>query len=190
MAHLPISQPVSLGDDVVTLRPWRFDDAAALVERINDPAVAEFLDAVPQPYTLSDAHDYLQRSDENWLSGDTTNFAILVEGTEGAVGSLGIHWHERANGVAEIGYWTAAEVRGRGVATAATRLAARWAFEAAPDLERLQLRADERNAASNRVADKAGFRREGVLRSSRYNARLNRRIDFVMWSLLRAEISA
>jgi ribosomal-protein-alanine N-acetyltransferase len=52
----------------------------------------------------------------------------------------------------------------------------------------LQLRADVRNAASNRVAEKAGFTREGVLRSSRRNVRLGRRVDFVMWSLLRAEL--
>jgi RimJ/RimL family protein N-acetyltransferase len=82
----------------------------------------------------------------------------------------------------------AAAARGAGAATAATRLGARWAFDAAPDLERLQLRADEQNIASNRVAEKAGFTREGVLRSSRYNARLGRRVNFVMWSLLRDEL--
>jgi RimJ/RimL family protein N-acetyltransferase len=44
------------------------------------------------------------------------------------------------------------------------------------------------NAASNRVAEKAGFTREGVLRSQRFNARLGRRVDFAIWSLLRAEV--
>jgi RimJ/RimL family protein N-acetyltransferase len=55
-------------------------------------------------------------------------------------------------------------------------------------MERLQLRADEDNAPSNRVALKAGFQREGVLRSSRYNPRLDRRVNFVLYSLLRREI--
>jgi [ribosomal protein S5]-alanine N-acetyltransferase len=82
----------------------------------------------------------------------------------------------------------AEEARGRGVATAATRLAAEWAFEADPALARLQLRADVENVASNRVAEKAGFTREGVLRAQRFNARLGRRTDFVMWSLLRGEL--
>jgi RimJ/RimL family protein N-acetyltransferase len=53
---------------------------------------------------------------------------------------------------------------------------------------RVQLRADEENAASKKVAENAGFTREGVLRSSRYNARLNRRVDFVMYSLLPGEL--
>ena len=57
-----------------------------------------------------------------------------------------------------------------------------------PELARLQLRAAVENVASNRVAEKAGFTREGVLRAQRYNARLDRRVDFVMWSLLREEL--
>jgi RimJ/RimL family protein N-acetyltransferase len=188
MAHLTISEPDSLSDDAVTLRPWHKDFAPALAERINDRAVAEFMDAVPQPYSLADAHEFIERCRRGWLTGDSTNFAIFVEGIEGATGGLGVHWNEREHGVAEVGYWVAADARGRGVATAATRLAARWACEAAQDLERLQLRADEQNVASNRVAEKAGFTREGVIRSSRYNARLERRVDFVMWSLLRGEL--
>ncbi len=55
-------------------------------------------------------------------------------------------------------------------------------------MERLQLRADEENEPSNRVAQKAGFQREGVLRSSHYNPRLDRRVDFVLYSLLRREM--
>jgi RimJ/RimL family protein N-acetyltransferase len=55
-------------------------------------------------------------------------------------------------------------------------------------LQRLQLRAAVENHASNRVAEKAGFTREGVLRSQRFNARIGRRVDFVMWSLLREEL--
>jgi RimJ/RimL family protein N-acetyltransferase len=55
-------------------------------------------------------------------------------------------------------------------------------------LERLELRAAVDNPASNRVAEKAGFTREGVLRAQRFNTRLGRRVDFVMWSLLREEL--
>ena len=188
MTNLILPQPGSLSDGAATLRPWHEDFAQALVERINDQSVAEFMDTVPQPYSLADAHEFIERCHQGWLTGDSTNFAIFVDGIEGATGGLGLHWNEREHGVAEVGYWVAADARGRGAATAATRLAARWAFEAAPDLERLQLRADEQNVASNRVADKAGFTREGVLRSSRYNVRLRRRVDFVIWSLLRDEL--
>jgi len=45
-----------------------------------------------------------------------------------------------------------------------------------------------RNEASLRVAEKAGFTREGVLRSSRFNARRGERVDFAMFSLLPGEL--
>jgi ribosomal-protein-alanine N-acetyltransferase len=52
----------------------------------------------------------------------------------------------------------------------------------------LQLRADVQNVASNRVAEKAGFTREGVLRAQRFNVRMGKRVDLAMWSLLREEL--
>jgi RimJ/RimL family protein N-acetyltransferase len=177
-----------LSEGAVALRPWRLDDAPALVRRINDASIAAFLDLIPQPYEHSDAVAYLTGCEEGWRTGATSNFAVFVDGMDGPAGSVGIRWSEIDDGVAEIGYWVAAEVRGRGVATTATRLATRWAFAAEPRLERLQLRADVENEPSNRVAAKAGFTREGVLRSARHNARLDRRVDFAIWSLLRDEV--
>jgi len=69
----------------------------------------------------------------------------------------------------------------------AVRLASRWLI-ADFGMERVQLRADEQNIASRKVAENAGFTQEGILRSSRFNRRLNRRVDFVVYSLLRDEL--
>jgi RimJ/RimL family protein N-acetyltransferase len=183
--------PPSLTDGLVTIRPWRGDDAEALVSRINDPDVAVFLDMIPQPYTPADAREWFTVAEEGWRAGTSANFAIQVDGIEGAAGGIGVRFlSDLDEGCAEVGYWVGAEARGRGVATTATRTVARWAFEAVPALARLQLRADVQNVASNRVAEKAGFKREGVLRAQRLNARLGRRVDFVMWSLLREELRA
>jgi RimJ/RimL family protein N-acetyltransferase len=182
------SPPASLTEGLVALRPWRDDDADALVRRINDSEVARFLDQVPQPYGIEHARAYFALSAEGWRTGSSSNLAILVDQIEGPVGGIGVRWDELEGGVAEVGYWVGAEARGRGVATAAVRLVAGWAFETASRLQRLQLRAAVENHASNRVAEKAGFTREGVLRSQRFNARIGRRVDFVMWSLLREEL--
>ena len=178
-------------DGRVTIRPWRLDDADALVRRINDPLVAAFLDQIPQPYTPEDARAWVELADERWRDGSMAAFAVELDGLAGPVGGVGVHFFKGLDaGSGEVGYWVAEEARGQGVATAATRLAAKWAFEADADLERIQLRADVENVASNRVAEKAGFTREGVLRALRFNARLGRRVDFAMWSLLRAETAA
>ena len=176
-------------DGRVTIRPWRARDEDALVRRIDDPFVAAYLDQIPQPYTREDARAWVALADERWRAGTMAAFAVELEGADGAVGGVGVHFFEGLDaGAAEIGYWVAAEARGRGVATSATRLAAVWAFESHPELVRLQLRADVENAASNRVAEKAGFTREGVLRAARWNARLGRRSDFALWSLLRDDV--
>jgi RimJ/RimL family protein N-acetyltransferase len=184
MAVRPPEPPLS--DDLVTLRPWGEEgDVEAIVAACNDPAIAEFLEMIPSPYREEDAREYIARTQEGWEAGTTSNFAVVVD--DAAVGSIGVRWLEPDQGVAEVGYWVAPETRGRGVCTRAVRLVSRWALEVR-GMERLQLRADEKNVASNRVAEKAGFRREGVLRSSRYNPRLGRRVDFVMYSLLPGEL--
>ena len=175
---MPQLTPTTLAADHVTLRPWSPADVEALVGRINDPDVARFLELVPQPYTARDAHDWFAIAAEGWRDGTSASFGVHVSGVDGAAGGVGIRFLADLDaGCGEIGFWVGAEARGRGVATAATRAAARWAFEAVPELARLQLRAEVDNVASNRVAAKAGFTREGVLRSLRHNARLGRRVD-------------
>jgi RimJ/RimL family protein N-acetyltransferase len=184
MAIRPPHPPLS--DGVVTLRPWGEDgDVEAITAACNDRAIAEFLDQLPSPYTEDDARAYLEICREGWADGTQTNFAITDGG--GPLGSVGVRWVERDQGVAEVGYWMAAEARGRGLCTRAVRLVSRWVLTEC-DGERLQLRADEQNPASRKVAENAGFTQEGILRSSRYNPRLGRRVDFVMYSLLPAEL--
>jgi RimJ/RimL family protein N-acetyltransferase len=177
-----------LSDGVVTLRTWgKEGDVQAITAACNDPAIAEFLDLIPSPYTEDDARVYLELCREGWADGTLTNFAITDAASGEAVGSIGVRWLEPDQGVAEVGYWVAPGARGRGACTRAVRLVSRWVIEE-HRIERLQLRADERNPASRRVAEKAGFTQEGVLRSSRFNPRLGRRVDFVMYSLLADEL--
>jgi RimJ/RimL family protein N-acetyltransferase len=183
MTIRPPSPPLS--DGVVTLRPWGEEgDVEAITAACNDRAIADFLDLIPSPYTEDDAREYLEVCREGWADGTQTNFAITEGG--GPLGSVGVRWVERDQGVAEVGYWVSAEARGRGLCTRAVRLVSRWVLTECGG-ERLQLRADEQNVASRKVAENAGFTEEGILRSSRYNARLGRRVDFVMYSLLAGE---
>ena len=64
---------------------------------------------------------------------------------------------------AEIGYWVKREARRRGVAVAAAHLLVRWAFEEV-GVERLEILTYPGNAASQALAEKLGFLREGLLR--------------------------
>ena len=185
MKPLPPDPPLS--DGTVLLRPWTERDVPEIAAACRDEEIARWLDQVPQPYTEADAREYVAMTRRGWKDGAMSAFAIVDAETREVLGSVGVHWIDPGQRAGEIGYWVRREARGRGVATRALRLASTWALETC-GLERLQLRADALNAASQRVAENAGFQREGILRSSRYNARQGRRVDFVVYSLLPDEL--
>jgi RimJ/RimL family protein N-acetyltransferase len=122
--------------------------------------------------------DLVRPSEAGWRDGTMAHFAILGAGDRllGTI-SLRLYRHESA----EVGYDLLPDGRGRGIATRAVRLVARWAFDEL-GVERLELRTHPGNRASQRVAERAGFTREGVERSSR---RLySERHDCFVYSLL------
>jgi RimJ/RimL family protein N-acetyltransferase len=173
-----------LTDGVVALRFFVEDDVPAIAAACAETEIARWLDQIPQPYTKDDARAYVDLCREAWREGTMSTFGITDAADGELLGSIGVrHLAGLEAGTSEVGYWVKREARGRGVAARALRLVSAWALEQ-PGIERLQLRADVENRPSQRVAENAGFRREGVLRSARYNARIGRRVDFVLYSLL------
>jgi RimJ/RimL family protein N-acetyltransferase len=83
---------------------------------------------------------------------------------------------------AELGYAIAAKYWGQGVTTRALKMAISDGLRSFPDLVRLQARVDVENKASQRVLEKLGFLKEGVLRKYMYNK--GKVIDLVVYSLL------
>jgi RimJ/RimL family protein N-acetyltransferase len=172
-----------LTDGVVTLRAWVESDAPAIVECVDgDPDITVWLDQVPQPYTLEDARSYIAGT----AGVEQETFAVTDAESGRVLGAIGLG--HAIDGVGEIGYWIRADARGQGTTTRALVLLSRAALER-EGVERVQLRADVENLSSCRVAEKAGFTREGVLRSAHWNARLGRRQDWAMYSLLRADLT-
>ena len=120
---------------------------------------------MPEHYGEVDAQAYLLERDASLRAGATAPFAIVASDDLarlfGSVSILRLAW-EHLRG--EIGYWLAAEARGAGHATRAVSLACRWAFDAL-GLERIDLLAAAGNGSSQRVAERAGFTREALLRA-------------------------
>jgi ribosomal-protein-alanine N-acetyltransferase len=170
-----------LSDRIVTLRSWEPADAPAIVECIaGDEEMAGWLDRLPQPYTLADAEFYIGMAGEE-------KYAVIEAESGRVVGSIGLRWKEEEEaGAAEVGYWLRRDSQRRGYMTRALVLVSRHALDSGA--ERVYLRADPENVASCRVAEKAGFTREGVLRSAHWNARLRRRQDWALYSVLPGEL--
>ncbi len=140
---------------------------------------------VPSPYGEEEARRWIEISETRRRAGTDVSL-LVVDPEDRLLGSVGLHDISEMSRRAEIGYWTAAEARGRGVATRAVRRLSRHAFESLP-LERIDIAVEPENRASHRVAERAGFRRDGLLRA--WTELKGRQIDVVMYSLLREEAS-
>ena len=154
-------QPLVLTDGVVRLRAWGPEDAPAVWAACQDALNVRFL-SLPQPYTEAVARAYVARRVLDWASENERSFAITDATTGEALGCIARHL--RAPHRAEFGYFLAPSARSRGIATRALRLVVDWSFET-PGLIRLELYTHPENDASGRVAERAGFTREGVRRA-------------------------
>jgi RimJ/RimL family protein N-acetyltransferase len=172
---------MELRADGIVLRPWRIEDAPAVTAACQDPEIARWIPLIPTPYTEQDARDFLEHIA---ASEDSYGFAVVDAESGELAGSIAIRLQRFSTG--HIGYWVAREARGRGVATAALNALCRWAVDEL-DLQRLELVTDPENLASQRVAEKAGFQREGVMRSG-LEYQDGRRRDSVLFSLLPEEL--
>ena len=165
---------------MLTLRTFEISDAPAIATACRDPEIIRWT-FMPAGMTVSQARDWIERAHDGFVRARALRLAI-VDATDGSfVGQVGIgrlDWHER---VGEVFYWVAPEARRRGAAARAARSITQWAFEVL-NLARVELTVDPANLASQRVAERAGFTREGVLRS--YQQFKDGRMDAVMYSRL------
>jgi RimJ/RimL family protein N-acetyltransferase len=169
-----------LGGETFSLRRFRARDLDAAVAAREEPdaarwvnpirfptgdAMARFLEAQRRRGSL--LHFAIVDPDDDAYLGETILFVRLPQAAELDIG--------------EIAYVVAPAARGRGIAPATVRLLSAWAFSAL-GLARLQVSIAPENAASVRVAEKAGFRREGLLRS--FKVIRGERVDSLMYSRL------
>ncbi|HEY1104900.1 MAG TPA: GNAT family protein, partial [Agromyces sp.] len=104
---------------------------------------------------------YIRRQWSRATDGVGYSFAI-AEADGRAVGQIGL-W-PGAHGRASVGYWVAKSARGRGCARLGMQTIAAWALDELR-IPRLELHVEPWNAASWQSAERAGFTREGLLRS-------------------------
>lgn len=160
----------------LVLRPWRREDAGSLLEAYRDPGLRRWLRTLVD--SDEDALRWLDEQRRGWESGRRLSFAVFERaagddgpGESGDREPPGLVAHVvlkdllRGGPSAEVGYWTVAAARGRGVASRALNALTDWVFAefAADGLERLELLHQVDNHASCRVAQKSGYELEGVV---------------------------
>ena len=164
----------------LVLRPFRPDDVDAVFAACQDPEIPRWISAIGVPYTREDAAAFVT-GEAPTQRREGTGLTVAIEADGVLVGSSGVHRIDQHPIGPEVGYWIAPQARGHGYAAEAAHALADWAIGlGAP---RVYLVADVANAGSQTVAVRAGFSREGVLRSY-LHYRDGRRADAALFSRL------
>lgn len=176
-----------LTDGAVLLRPWTQYDVPFVVAACQDPDVSRYSPVIAFPYTEADAVGWFESHEPTRLAGDGLDFAVVHADSGDRLGAIGLQINALLN-TAEVGYWLAREARGRGYITSAMRAVALWVFGELR-VARLELTTDPNNLASQRVAERCGFRREGLLRSHMLIRHSGQRRDSLVYGLLPDELT-
>ncbi|MET7459223.1 GNAT family protein [Nonomuraea sp. NPDC005501] len=163
MDDRPLTMPELPAGGGLLLRPWRLDDVAAVREASQDPYIP-LITTVPSEYSETEGVAFVRRQWSRATEGAGYSFAIADAGTGDAVGQIGL-W-PGPHGRAAVGYWVAGPARGRGAAVAALLAISAWGLGPL-GMPRLELHVEPWNTPSWRAAERAGFVREGLLRSWR-----------------------
>ena len=181
---MPLTPPdPPLADDTIALEPLAQRHIALFSTLVLEPDVIRFT-MVPSRPDEGFVQSWIARYERGWEEGSRAGFAI-VDHTGEPIGFAGLFGLEEPGAEGEIGYIVGPEARGRGIAGRAVALLTRWGFDEL-GLERIELRIDTENAPSARVAERAGYHLDGVLRSKHFKEGL--RTDLGVWSRLRSDV--
>ncbi len=165
----------------IYLRALEPEDAATLKQFISDAEVTRTLMAY-RPYTIQQELEFIENATKK--ENDIV-LGIATKSDDKLIGTIGLHridWRDRRT---EFGILIGAkEEWNKGYGTDATRTIVRIAFETL-NLNRVGLRVYEHNARAIRAYEKAGFRREGLLRQEAF--REGRYWDTIIMGVLRSD---
>ena len=181
---LPAQMPVLTRPPVV-LRAFR-DEDVGLVQSVTGDPLIPLITTVPASEDAGDARAYIHRQHERLAMGAGYSFAIADAVTGEAVGQAGLWLKDLAEGRASTGYWIAAQFRQRGYASAALDAISRWGLSL-DGVHRVELYVEPWNEGSWRAAERAGYAREGLLRSWQQVG--GERRDMYMYSLLPEDLT-
>jgi RimJ/RimL family protein N-acetyltransferase len=146
----------------VTIRPYEPEDALDLFRAAREslPDLGVWMPWAHPDYTLEESRAFIAGRPESEAMGTSYQFAIVEAGRY--AGGCGLSDFRADDRMANLGYWVRRSARRHGVATAAVRLVADWAF-ANTTVNRIEIVVAVENSASQGVAERAGARREAVL---------------------------
>jgi RimJ/RimL family protein N-acetyltransferase len=177
-----------LSNDVVKIRRYCADDVPLLFEAARESVNEMFawMCWCHPNYTVEESRSFVVSSETAWNQKSGFEFAVFDANSDLFLGGVGLNSLNTKNNFANLGYWVRSSQTGRGIATAATLLAAKFGFEDL-GLSRIEILMAIENVASRRVAEKAGAKKEGILRNRILLH--NHPFDAIMYSLIAADMN-
>lgn len=156
---------IELTDGSILLRPYGEGDVDALYEAAREsiPEVSPWLPWCHENYAIEETREFIASRARASANDEWYSFGVFENETGRLLGGVGLNFFNRVHQMANLGYWVRTSAVRQGVATNATRLAARFGFEQL-GLHRIEIVTAVGNVASQRVAEKVGAVHEGVAR--------------------------
>ena len=158
---------MTLVDGDILVRPLELTDEQSLFEAVREsiPEVSLWLGWCHEDYSIEETHEFLRSRADKSQGDEWYSFGVFDRNDGGRfLGGVGLNFINRVHQFGNLGYWVRTSAAGKGVASRASRLVARFGFEEL-GLHRIEILAAVSNIASQRVAEKVGAAREGVLRN-------------------------
>ncbi len=178
---LPPWPPEPVASGPVVLREFSYRDVPTLRELSTDPYVP-LIGSLPANASEQEAQDFVDRQRGRLAEGVGFSFVIAEADTDRAVGGIGLWLVAVPYGRATAGYSVTPSARGRGLAAAALIAVTEFAWTI-PALHRIELYIEPWNQGSVRTAERAGYEREGLLRSHQEIG--GRRRDMLLYATVR-----
>ena len=168
--NILIDVPDEIHTERLILRPPRPGQGrivnAASLESIE--GLAAWMPWAKETPSVERSEEYCRRAAADYLTRTSLGLLLWHKADGELVGGIGFHHIDWAVPKFEIGYWIRKRYEGQGYCTEAVNAITRMAFETLK-ASRVEIRCDDRNPRSGRVAERCGYRLEGVLRQNARN---------------------
>jgi [ribosomal protein S5]-alanine N-acetyltransferase len=178
-----LSDPPTISTPRLELRVVRVSDADQLFDTFRDAEAMRYWSSPPHGSPLLTA-EVIERAQMAFIAGDGIEWAITRAGDDTAIGKIG-HWRwQRTHSRSEVGFIVRRDLWGQGFAVEALGAVVDWGFRRL-ELHSIEAQLDAANIASQRTLERAGFKREGLLRQSYFDGREFR--DTLVYGMLASD---
>ncbi len=178
-----MEENIEISTQRLYLRRLREEDGADLVRILSAKEISDTTSSIPHPYTIENAREFLLRQEKSFKEGSAIVLGIFNRSNQEFIGNTGLHRID-SHKVGELGYAIGVPYWNRGYATEAARAIMEFGFRNL-NLRKIAAKYYAHNAASGRVMQKIGLKKEGCLREEWIK---NGRVcDVILYGLLRQE---